>query len=901
MVHSHSFTDGAAWRGKKALVLGTGNSGHDVAQDLHSHGADTTIIQRGSTTVVSIDPSAKLNYALYDEERRSKTAICSRARTPIRSWCAATSSPSSAWSEFDKEMIDGLIARGFKYDIGEDKTGHQMKYRRRGGGYYLDVGCSGLIIDGEIGLLQFDQIERFVAEGALLKDGSIRPADLLVLATGYVHAAGAGAPPARRRHRGEASARSGASAPDGEMANMWKRTPQEGLWFIAGSLAQCRIYSKYLALQIKAIGSRTDRRRRRRRAERGFEHRGRGRPRVQASKREGRMHRIGRRAALLGGVAAPFISAVGGGGPAPRGGSSRTCRAAGPHRGRLRRRRRQRHHGAADRGQAERTPARRVLRRRQPARRRHLVAAEHVARAAPDGTTLMYASLSTLIAPLVNRGSALDPPRDFAAVAMAQSSPLLLVSRPDFPARTLAEVIALAKERSGRLTVSHPGSGGINHLSMAMLTRQTGAEFTLVPYNGNHPSLTALVRGDVDLASDSPFAARSLLEQGAIRAVAVTSAQRSAGHARRPDLRRDGARLRGDVLGRPPRAARHAGADPRPAEPRGRRRAAPARGGGAGAGLRRRAGGRQPRRLRAADRRRLGALGRGGARDRRARRLTRGWPSPGNGMAGSRVGAFARFFPSRPQRDHPDHMLQNAPAQRGEEQDRPGWARFWPLAALLAAFVLAWAFGLFRYASLDTLAEYREALARLVADRPVSAALLYLAAYTAAVAVSIPAGPVLTMAGGLLFGRWLGAALALPAATAGACVLFLAVRSALAPAVAQRAGPLMERLRPGLERDGFWYLLSCASCRSCLTRSAASRRPWSGCLFRPSPPRPRWASCRAPSCSPASGAGLGEVFARGGRPDASVMLSPPVLLPLLGLAALSLAAMWLRKRRRGDA
>jgi tripartite-type tricarboxylate transporter receptor subunit TctC len=61
---------------------------------------------------------------------------------------------------------------------------------------------------------------------------------------------------------------------------------------------------------------------------------------------------------------------------------------------------------------------------------------------------------------------------------------------------------------------------------MAMLTRQTGAEFTLVPYNGNNPSLTALVRGDVELASDSPFATRALLEQGQIRAVAVSSAQR---------------------------------------------------------------------------------------------------------------------------------------------------------------------------------------------------------------------------------------------------------------------------------------------------------------------------------------------------------------------------------------
>jgi tripartite-type tricarboxylate transporter receptor subunit TctC len=237
------------------------------------------------------------------------------------------------------------------------------------------------------------------------------------------------------------------------------------------------------------------------------------------------MGRIGRRAALLGGAAAPLLS--GGGGPlrpaAAQELSARQIRvvvgfAAGGANDIMARliagKLNERLQGASF-----------VVENRPGAAT--LVAAEHVARAAPDGTTLLYASLSTLIAPLVNRGSALDPPRDFAAVAMAQTSPLLLVSRPDFPARTLAQVIALAKERSGRVTVSHPGSGGINHLSMAMLTKQTGAEFTLVPYNGNHPSLTALVRGDVDLASDSPFAARSLLEQGAIRAVATTGAQRS--------------------------------------------------------------------------------------------------------------------------------------------------------------------------------------------------------------------------------------------------------------------------------------------------------------------------------------------------------------------------------------
>jgi len=251
VVHSHSFTEGSPWRGKNVLVLGTGNSGHDIAQELHSHGADTTIIQRGSTTVVSVDPSAKLNYALYDEGPLDDCDLLASANTyplVIRGYQLAV----ERMMEFDKEMIAGLKARGFKYDIGEDKTGHQMKYRRRGGGYYLDVGCSALIISGAIRLLQFDQIERFVAEGALLKDGSIRPADLLVLATGYQSQQDL-----VRRLLGENVAdRVGqiwGFGPDGEMANMWKRTPHEGLWFIAGGLGQCRIYSKYLALQIKAI------------------------------------------------------------------------------------------------------------------------------------------------------------------------------------------------------------------------------------------------------------------------------------------------------------------------------------------------------------------------------------------------------------------------------------------------------------------------------------------------------------------------------------------------------------------------------------------------------------------------------------------------------------------------
>ena len=157
-----------------------------------------------------------------------------------------------------------------------------------------------------------------------------------------------------------------------------------------------------------------------------------------------------------------------------------------------------------------------------------LLAAEAVARAAPDGHTLFYASSSTVVTPLINRTATVDPVRDFAPVAMAQASPMILVARADFPARTLPEIIALARRRPGGVTISHPGTGGMNHLSLAVLARDAGVAFTFVPFNGNQPSLNALLRGDVDLASDSLFATRPLIEAGKLHPVAFTGPRRMA-------------------------------------------------------------------------------------------------------------------------------------------------------------------------------------------------------------------------------------------------------------------------------------------------------------------------------------------------------------------------------------
>jgi cation diffusion facilitator CzcD-associated flavoprotein CzcO len=251
VLHSSRYDDGEAWNGKKAIVIGTGNSGHDIAQDLHSSGADVTLVQRSPTLITNIEPSAQLAYAAYNEgtlEDNDLIATSMPLTLAKRNHVMLTEQSKN----FDRELLDGLARVGFKLDFGEGGTGWQFKYLTRGGGYYFNVGCSDLVAGGAIKLAQFDDIAAFVADGARMKSGDTMPADLIVLATGYKpqeHLV--------RQLFGDAvTARVGPiwGFGDGqELRNMYTRTGQPGLWFIAGSLAQCRINSKYLALQIKAI------------------------------------------------------------------------------------------------------------------------------------------------------------------------------------------------------------------------------------------------------------------------------------------------------------------------------------------------------------------------------------------------------------------------------------------------------------------------------------------------------------------------------------------------------------------------------------------------------------------------------------------------------------------------
>jgi cation diffusion facilitator CzcD-associated flavoprotein CzcO len=251
VLHSSQYDDGEAWTGKHVLVIGSGNSGHDIAQDLHSAGAKVTLVQRSSTMIVNVEPSAQLQYALYDEGIPLEDCDLITTSMPLSLVRKSHKALTETARNMDKELLDGLERRGFKLDFGDEGTGWQFKYLTRGGGYYFNVGCSDLIVKGVIGLVQFSDIAGFVPAGARMRSGETLAADLIVLATGYKGQEQL----VRKLFGDDAADRVGPiwGFGDGqELRNMFTRTAQPGLWFIAGSFAQCRIYSKYLALQIKA-------------------------------------------------------------------------------------------------------------------------------------------------------------------------------------------------------------------------------------------------------------------------------------------------------------------------------------------------------------------------------------------------------------------------------------------------------------------------------------------------------------------------------------------------------------------------------------------------------------------------------------------------------------------------
>lgn len=151
-----------------------------------------------------------------------------------------------------------------------------------------------------------------------------------------------------------------------------------------------------------------------------------------------------------------------------------------------------------------------------------------LARAAPDGYTLMIGSNSTFVlAPLVQKRPGFEPLRDFAPVGMLTSYAMYLIGRPDLPFRDGAGLIAYARAHPGRLNYAHFGVGSIGHMTHEVLRRRAGIAVEHITYPGTSAVLQALTRGEADYAFDSVGNAQPNVDAGQLLPLAVSTAERA--------------------------------------------------------------------------------------------------------------------------------------------------------------------------------------------------------------------------------------------------------------------------------------------------------------------------------------------------------------------------------------
>lgn len=240
-------------KGRRAIVVGSCNSGHDIAQEYYENGYDVTMVQRSTTCVVSSHSITEIGLkGLYEEGGIPvDDADLINMSFPTELSKKLNIQTMEKQSSHDRQTLEGLAKVGFACDKGPNSAGLLFKYLQRGGGYYIDIGCSQLIIDGKIKIKQGVEIEQVLPDGLKFADGTVLPADEIVFATGY------------QNMRTQSRIIFGDQVADrlndvwgfdeeGEFRAIWRRSGHPGFWYMGGNLALSRYYSLLLALQIKA-------------------------------------------------------------------------------------------------------------------------------------------------------------------------------------------------------------------------------------------------------------------------------------------------------------------------------------------------------------------------------------------------------------------------------------------------------------------------------------------------------------------------------------------------------------------------------------------------------------------------------------------------------------------------
>lgn len=258
VLHAVDYTGHSSWRGKRAVIVGSGVSGHDIAQDLAEHGVDVTMIQRSGTFVMNTSTFHKVMHANHVSGKYStEEADLVNAATPFGLLPEHGPKHVEMIKSLDHDLLDGLTAAGFELNDGPDGQGVLgLIFGQNGTGYYYNAGASELIIDGTI-KVKHGSVESLNDKGIVLDSGEFLEADLVVFATGYL-----GAPTAVRKVLGDDIAdrvgefcKVGA---DREYGRLWRTSGVDQLWFmISLGIGDGRFYSKLLALQLAALNAGT--------------------------------------------------------------------------------------------------------------------------------------------------------------------------------------------------------------------------------------------------------------------------------------------------------------------------------------------------------------------------------------------------------------------------------------------------------------------------------------------------------------------------------------------------------------------------------------------------------------------------------------------------------------------
>ena len=165
-----------------------------------------------------------------------------------------------------------------------------------------------------------------------------------------------------------------------------------------------------------------------------------------------------------------------------------------------------------------------------------LIGAELVAKSPPDGYNILFTTASLAVNISLYKKIAFDPVKDLLPISWISSVPLVLVVHPSVPVKTAQELVALTKRQKGGLNGASNGAGTTSHLSLEMLKQFAGAKLEHIAYKGGGPAITAMVAGEIDFQFATALAAKPFIDQGKVRALAVTTGKRSGAFPNLPTM-----------------------------------------------------------------------------------------------------------------------------------------------------------------------------------------------------------------------------------------------------------------------------------------------------------------------------------------------------------------------------